>query len=226
MDMTGEQRIPAPKPVVWEALLDPEVLKACIAGCEKVTKTSDTDYTADVVARVGPVKAKFTGAVTLTDVDPPNGCTISGEGKGGPAGFAKGSAKVALADAPEGGTLLTYTVAANVGGKLAQIGSRLIDGVARKMADDFFSTFNQIVTHRAPAPGAAAPQPAAAPSEPAAAAPEPSVAPSPEPTPASTTAPPPLSPSTAARSGGLPTWVWVGGLIVIVVAGLIFFGRS
>jgi carbon monoxide dehydrogenase subunit G len=217
MDMTGEQRIPAPRPVVWDALLDPEVLKACIPGCEKVTKTSDTEYTADVVAKVGPVKAKFTGAVTLGDLDPPNSCTISGEGKGGPAGFAKGSAKVALADAPEGGTLLTYTVAANVGGKLAQIGSRLIDGVARKMADDFFSTFNEIAAQRAPAPApataAAAPAPTAAPP------------PTPEPTPASTSAPPPMSPGAAAKSGGLPTWVWVLGLIVIVVAGLIFFGR-
>ena len=218
MDMTGEQRIPAPRQVVWDALLDPEVLKACIPGCEKVTKTSDTDYTADVVAKVGPVKAKFTGAVTLADLDPPNGCTISGEGKGGPAGFAKGSAKVTLTDAPEGGTLLAYTVAANVGGKLAQIGSRLIDGVARKMADDFFSTFNQIAAQRAPAPAvaAAAPQPAATPSP----------TPAPQPMPASSSAPPPLSPSAAAKSGGLPTWVWVAGLIVIVAAGLFFFGRG
>jgi len=214
MDMTGEQRIPAPKPVVWDALLDPEVLKACIPGCEKVTKTSDTEYTADVVAKVGPVKAKFTGAVTLGDLDPPNGCTIAGEGKGGPAGFAKGSAKVALADAPEGGTLLTYTVAANVGGKLAQIGSRLVDGVARKMADDFFSTFNQIAAQRAPA--APAPQPAVAP-------------PPPEPvtvTPPVAAPPPQVAPSAEAKGGGLPTWVWVVGLIVVVALGLFFFGSA
>jgi carbon monoxide dehydrogenase subunit G len=203
MDMTGEQVIPAPKPVVWQALLDPETLKACIPGCETVTKVSDTEYTADVVARVGPVKAKFSGAVTLADLDPPNSCTISGEGKGGAAGFAKGSAKVQLADAPEG-TRLTYTVAANVGGKLAQIGSRLIDGVARKMADDFFGTFNQLVAQRAQA------------------APPPPVA---EPAPATTTAPPVGSPAVAASSGGLPTWAWVIGLIVVVAAGLFFFSR-
>src|SRR5258706_8005680 len=114
MDMTGEQLIPAAIPLVWPLLLEPDVLKACIAGCETVSKISETEYSADVVARVGPVKAKFTGVGTLSDIDPPNGCTISGEGKGGPAGFAKGSAKVALAEAPEGKTLLTYTVSANV----------------------------------------------------------------------------------------------------------------
>src|SRR5262249_10314608 len=116
MDMTGEQLIPAPKPQTWAALLDPEVLKACIPGCEAVRRTGDNTYTADVVARVGPVKAKFSGAVTLSDIDAPNGCTISGEGKGGAAGFAKGGAKVNLADAPDGGTKLSYVVNASVGG--------------------------------------------------------------------------------------------------------------
>ena len=209
MDMAGEQLIPAAKPLVWPLLLEPEVLKACIAGCETVTRTSDTEYTADVVARVGPVKAKFTGVVTLSDMDPPNGCTISGEGKGGPAGFAKGAAKVALSDAADGKTLLTYTVTANVGGKLAQIGSRLVDGVARKMADDFFGKFNEIVAERA---GAAAPS-AAAP------------APSPLPAAAPVT-PPPLALQATTPSGGLPTWAWVVGLVVLVGIGLFLFGRS
>jgi uncharacterized protein len=214
MDMTGEQVIPAPKGLVWQALLDPDALKACIPGCETVTKVSDTEYTADVVARVGPVKAKFSGAVTLADLDPPNSCTISGEGKGGAAGFAKGSAKVQLADAADGATTLSYTVSASVGGKLAQIGSRLIDGVARKMADDFFSTFNQIVAQRAQA---AAPAPA-----PEASPPPPAAAPMPAP------ARPPSTASVAptpASSGGLPTWAWVVGLIVIVALGLYFFSR-
>jgi uncharacterized protein len=212
MDMTGEQVIPAPKGLVWQALLDPEALKACIPGCESVTKVSDTEYTADVVARVGPVKAKFSGAVTLADLDPPNGCTISGEGKGGAAGFAKGSAKVQLADAADGATTLSYTVSASVGGKLAQIGSRLIDGVARKMADDFFGTFNQIVAQRAQA---AAPAPA-----PQAPPPPPAAAPTPAPAP-----PPPAASAAPASSGGLPTWAWVLGLIAIVALGLYFFSR-
>tara|TARA_R110000868_G_scaffold65700_5_gene196195 strand:+ start:3913 stop:4548 length:636 start_codon:yes stop_codon:yes gene_type:complete len=144
MDMTGEYLVPAPKQAVWEALNDPEVLKQCIPGCEEVNKTSDTGFDAKVSAKVGPVKAKFSGTVTLSDIDPPNGYTISGEGKGGAAGFAKGGAKVALAEA-EGGTLLTYEVNAQVGGKLAQIGARLIDSTAKKMANDFFKTFSEVV---------------------------------------------------------------------------------
>jgi len=223
MDMTGEQVIPAPKALVWESLFDPAVLKACIAGCESVTKTSDTTYTADVVAKVGPVKAKFSGAVTLSEIDPPNGCTISGEGKGGAAGFAKGSAKVTLADAADGATLLSYTVAANVGGKLAQIGSRLVDGVARKMADEFFGTFNQIVGEKQVAAAAAAPAaPTVAPAAVSAATMAPAPAPSTAPAPG---AAPPAAPAAMPKSGGLPTWVWATGLIVIVVIGLVFFGR-
>jgi len=144
MDMTGEYLVPAPKQAVWEALNDPEILKQCIPGCEEVNKTSDTGFDAKVSAKVGPVKAKFSGAVTLSDIDPPNGYTISGEGKGGAAGFAKGGAKVALSEA-EGGTLLTYEVNAQVGGKLAQIGARLIDSTAKKMANDFFKTFSEVV---------------------------------------------------------------------------------
>src|SRR3954469_3613382 len=137
MDMTGEYRISAPRSRVWEALNDPEILKQCIPGCEEIQKQSDTEMTAKVVAKVGPVKARFGGKVTLSDIDPPNGYTISGEGSGGAAGFAKGGAQVKLSEVDGGSaTLLAYTVKANVGGKLAQIGSRLIDATARKMAED------------------------------------------------------------------------------------------
>ena len=144
MEMTGERRIPAPRRKVWDALNDPEILKQCIAGCESLDKTSDTEFSARVTSRVGPVTAKFTGKVELSDVDPPNGYTISGEGQGGVAGFAKGGAKVQLADDGDG-TLLTYEANGTVGGKLAQIGSRLIDSTARKMADDFFDKFAEAV---------------------------------------------------------------------------------
>ena len=140
MDMTGERRIPAPRQEVWERLNDPETLKACIPGCESVDKLSDTEFTAKVRAKVGPVSANFAGKVTLGDLDPPNGYTISGEGQGGVAGFAKGSANVSL-DEEGGETVLRYGAQGQVGGKLAQIGSRLIDGTARKMADDFFARF-------------------------------------------------------------------------------------
>jgi carbon monoxide dehydrogenase subunit G len=144
MDMTGEYRISAPRSRVWEALNDPEILKQCIPGCEEIEKQSDTEMTAKVIAKVGPVKAKFAGKVTLSDIDPPNGYTITGEGSGGAAGFGKGGAKVNLVeDAAD--TVLTYTAHAQVGGKLAQIGSRLIDGTARKMADEFFARFTRVV---------------------------------------------------------------------------------
>lgn len=140
MEMHGELRIPAPRAAVWEKLNDPETLKSCIPGCETVDKVSDTEFTAKVVARVGPVKASFSGKVTLTDLVPPQSYTITGEGTGGVAGFAKGSAKVSLDDAGAE-TVLRYGVQAQVGGKLAQIGSRLIDATSRKMADDFFNRF-------------------------------------------------------------------------------------
>jgi carbon monoxide dehydrogenase subunit G len=145
MDMNGERRIPAPRQRVWQGLNDPEVLKRCIPGCESIEKLSDTEFTAKVVARVGPVRAGFSGKVTLSDLDPPTGYTISGEGTGGVAGFAKGGAKVTL-DEDGGETVLRYTVQAQVGGKLAQIGSRLIDAAARKMADDFFTRFVDAVS--------------------------------------------------------------------------------
>lgn len=155
MDMSGEYHIPAPRQRVWEALNDPEILGRCIPGCESIQKTSETEMSAVVQAKVGPVSAKFTGAVTLEDMDPPNGYTIRGEGKGGVAGFAKGTAKVALAD-DAGGTRLTYTVDAAVGGKLAQVGARLVSSTIRKMADEFFGTFTQIVAAGEPTPAAVA----------------------------------------------------------------------
>ncbi len=143
MDIKGEHFIPVPRQQVWAALNDVEVLKQAIPGCDSMTRLSDTDIEATVTAKVGPVKATFKGQVTLSDLDPPNGYSIRGEGKGGVAGFAKGGARVRLADAA-GGTILQYDVDAAVGGKLAQIGARLIEGTARKLADEFFAAFTRI----------------------------------------------------------------------------------
>lgn len=160
MEFTGEYRIAAPRARVWQALNDPMALQASIPGCQNVVKVSDTEFTATVQAKVGPVSARFTGKVTLSDIDPPNGYTITGEGQGGVAGFGKGGAKIRLADDGAGGTVLSYTAEAQVGGKLAQIGSRLIDGAARKIADDFFANFaEKLTSEAAPAP-AEAPVPA------------------------------------------------------------------
>ena len=144
MDMTGEFHIPAPREIVWAALNDPNILKQCIPGCNEIEKHSETELSAKVTAKVGPVKAKFGGKVTLSDVNPPNGYTITGEGAGGAAGFAKGGAKVLLEEDGEG-TLLKYTAKATVGGKLAQIGSRLIDSTSKKLANEFFKKFAEIV---------------------------------------------------------------------------------
>jgi carbon monoxide dehydrogenase subunit G len=144
MDMTGEFHIPAPREKVWDALNDIEILKQCIPGCEEIERHSETELSAKVTAKVGPVKARFGGTVTLSDIDPPNGYTISGEGKGGAAGFAKGGADVVLEEDGDG-TLLKYTAKANVGGKLAQIGSRLIDSTSKKLANQFFAKFAEVV---------------------------------------------------------------------------------
>ena len=140
MTMTGEVQLAASREVVWAKLNDAEVLKACIPGCEELNKTSDTEFQAVATQKIGPVKARFRGKVQLTDLDPPNGYRILGEGEGGVAGFAKGGATVALAD-KDGGTLLTYNVEAHIGGKLAQLGQRLINGAAKKVADEFFKNF-------------------------------------------------------------------------------------
>ena len=146
MVMDGEVQLPAAREVVWGKLNDPEVLKACIPGCESLEKSSDTEFQAVVVTKIGPVKAKFKGKVRLSDLDPPNGYRISGEGDGGVAGFAKGGATVALMAKDGGGTQLSYHVDAQIGGKLAQLGQRLVNGAAKKMADQFFQNFAQAVS--------------------------------------------------------------------------------
>ncbi len=211
MDMNGEYRIAASRQRVWEALNDPEVLRQCIPGCEEIVKLSDVEWTAKVTAKVGPVKAKFGGKVTLSDLDPPNGYTITGEGTGGAAGFAKGGAAVKLVDQGDG-TLLSYTVKAQVGGKLAQIGSRLIDGASRKMAEEFFGNFAAKLGVPVAGDGAAETAgPAAAgtvaPIEPVAAA--------------------PIKPVPEADRGGnrLSPLVWVGGLVVVIIVILLAFTR-
>ena len=145
MEMKGEQLIPAPQQTVWNALNDPEILKACVPGCEAITPTGDNEYQVLMVARVGPVSAKFKGKLTLSDIKPPQSYALAFEGQGGAAGFAKGGAQVRLST--QGlTTKLEYDVKASVGGKLAQIGSRLIDAAARKVADDFFRHFNDTVS--------------------------------------------------------------------------------
>ena len=199
MDMTGEFRIPAPRQQVWEGLNDPYILKECIPGCQTIEKLSDTEFAAKVLAQVGPVKANFAGKVTLSDLDPPQSYTIAGEGSGGVAGFAKGSAKVNLAE-DGGATLLHYTVQAHVGGKLAQIGSRLIDSVARKMADNFFTRFVAAVAPEQPAEAAEA-VPGAAVAGPEVAATETAVKP---------------------KDVRLPPVLWVTGLAA-VIGGILYF---
>jgi uncharacterized protein len=207
MDMTGEFRIPAPRQRVWEGLNDPEVLKSSIPGCQSIEKVSDTEFTAKVVAQVGPVKANFSGKVTLSDLDPPQSYTIAGEGSGGVAGFAKGKAKVNL-DEEGAETVLHYSVQAHVGGKLAQIGSRLIDSVARKMAENFFTRFVAAVAPATPAQagnGATAGAPAVS-----------RVAV--EATPSNNDAP-----AATKADFRLPPAVWVSGLAVIVGLMLYYF---
>lgn len=198
MDLTGDYRIPAPRETVWAALNNPEILKASIPGCEELNKTSDTEFVARVVAKIGPVKAGFGGKVTLSDLDPPNGYTITGEGQGGAAGFAKGGAKVRL-ESVDGGaaTILHYSADAQIGGKLAQIGSRLVEGSARKLADEFFAAF---------AAQAAASAPAASQAAAAESATQPGTAPMSQPAPV----------VAAASSSGLSPVLWIVGLVIIV----------
>jgi hypothetical protein len=144
MEMTGEQLVHASQADTWAALNDPEMLKACVPGCESIDRASDTEYLVQMTARVGPVSAKFKGKMTLSNLNPPHSYSIAFEGQGGVAGFAKGGADVSLT--PEGhATRLSYKVKANVGGKLAQIGSRLVDAAANKVANDFFNAFNEKV---------------------------------------------------------------------------------
>jgi carbon monoxide dehydrogenase subunit G len=197
MEMTGEVTIPAPRQRVWEGLNDPETLRQAIPGCEKIDKTSDNEFTATVTAKVGPVKASFQGKVTLSDIDAPNGYRISGEGKGG-VGFAKGGATVKLTDA-DGGTRLAYRVDAQVGGKLAQLGSRLIDGTAKSMANDFFGRFAALVSEPTEAEiedevaqGLVPPPPEGVPDEDAA------------------------LDKAIEQSRALPPWIWIGGTVLLI----------
>jgi len=189
MDVAGEFVIPAPRARVWEMLNDAEVLRRCIPGCREIEKLSPNELAATATLKVGPVKATFRGKVTLLDIDPPNGYRLSGEGQGGAAGFARGEAVVRLADADDGGTRLTYDAHATVGGKLAQIGQRLLDSTARKLAGDFFAKFSEIA--------GAAPEAAEAAPEVVAEAPAPAA---------------------------IGPWLWIGGLLVLVVILLILFG--
>jgi len=145
MTMTDSYDLPASREAVWAALNDPEILRGCIPGCESFERTEDGGFAATAVVKIGPVKAKFKGDVTLSDIDPPNGYRISGQGNGGVAGFARGGAVVRLSDAEDGGTRLTYDVEASVGGKLAQLGQRLVNGSAKKLADEFFDKFRKAV---------------------------------------------------------------------------------
>ena len=210
MDMTGEFLIPASRRKVWDALNDPEILKQSIPGCEEIEKLSDTELAAKVTAKVGPVKARFGGKVTLSDLDPPNGYKITGEGSGGAAGFAKGGATVRLVDEGDG-TKLSYVVEAHVGGKLAQIGSRLIDATARKMAEEFFSRFSGVVGgSQAPSAAAAEAQKREAISVDTAAA---------KPAPAGM----PAAPAAGMR---LPPAAWVAGLAILAVLLLYFVTRA
>ena len=144
MELTGQERIAAPRAQVWQALNDPEILRACIPGCENIELLSPTEMKARITLRLGPIRASFSGQVTLSNLDPPNGYTISGEGSGGSAGGAKGSAKVRLVEDGDG-SLLNYRVTSQVTGKVAQLGARLIDSAAQKLAGDFFVRFNERV---------------------------------------------------------------------------------
>jgi hypothetical protein len=199
MDFSGRYVIPAPAEAVWAGLNDPNTLKACIPGCEKIEKTDPTNFVATATLKIGPVKARFQGKVGLSDLDPPHRCRLSGEGQGGVAGFAKGDADVVLT--PEGhGTVLTYTAKASVGGKLAQIGQRLIDGAARQIADDFFSRFAEQLA-RPQAPLELAPDP-----------------------PVEATLRPAAAAAPAIRREGFAPEIWVVGLVGVVVILLLIFG--
>lgn len=243
MDMTGEYRIPAPRQRVWEALNDPATLKAAIPGCEELNKVGDNELEARVKAKVGPVSATFTGKVTLNDLNPPESYRIAGEGKGGAAGYAKGGAEVNLAE-DGSDTILRYSAKADVGGKLAQIGSRLIQGTAKKMADDFFGKFSAIVGERyaaevpaAPAAPAAAPSGwattaappavASAPAAPTSAPVPPAPPPPPKPVAFQPERPPmvttPKVPAPTAKSGQ-PWYVWLIGAVVLIIVLFWLFG--
>jgi carbon monoxide dehydrogenase subunit G len=217
MDMTGERRIPAPREQVWNALNDPDILKACIPGCDKLERSAENEFTASAGVKIGPISARFAGRVQLSDIDPPTSYTISGEGQGGVAGFAKGGAAVKLADVDAGATLLTYDVKARVGGKIAQLGARLIDASAKQMADQFFDRFTARVGADAAALAAPAdPHPDALPGEPIAMA---------TPTPTQPTTPPAtvsMLSMLPKQPLGMPLVFWIGSVLFLFVLVLIF----
>jgi carbon monoxide dehydrogenase subunit G len=219
MEFTGEYRIPASRETVWAALNDPDMLKACIPGCEDLEKKSHTEFLARVVTRIGPVSARFSGRVSLSELDPPNGYRISGEGQGGAAGFAKGGAQVQLTGDGPGTTVLTYVADAQVGGKLAQIGSRLIAGTAQKLADQFFACLSaRIEAQGMPAAQEAiAPDEARRPLEPG----RPDLIAPLGAAPASGTTMEPLPPPTRR----FPAAIWIPALIILVLLLVWLFGR-
>ncbi|MFP6744781.1 MAG: carbon monoxide dehydrogenase subunit G [Alphaproteobacteria bacterium] len=196
MDISGEVRIPASRQRVWDALNDPEILRQSVPGCEELEKISDTEFTAKVKLKLGPVKAAFSGKVTLDDLDEPNGYTLRGEGQGGVAGFANGKAMVKLTDDGDG-TLLSYQSHAAVGGKLAQVGQRVIQAASDKLTAEFFTRFSEVV---AGTPGQEPSRQVDSPAE------------------------TPESPATTAP--GLAPWAWGGAVLTFVVALLWYFGRS
>jgi carbon monoxide dehydrogenase subunit G len=195
MDMQGSRALAITQQQAWDALNDPEVLKLCIPGCDKVEATGENQYAVGVAVKIGPVSAKFAGKITLSEINPPNSYTISFDGQGGAAGFGKGNAQVQLAPPAEGaGCVLSYTVQAQVGGKIAQMGQRLIDGVAKSMAEDFFKRFDEEMQRR---------HPPSAPAQASAAAGE---------------------PAGSVGEGGIPSWVWIVAAIAVVL-GVIWFAR-
>jgi len=220
MDMSGERRIPAPRESVWAGLNDPDVLRASIPGCESLEKTADNEFKATASIKIGPIAARFTGKVALTDIDPPNGYKIGGEGQGGVAGFAKGGATVALAD-DGADTLLTYVVQAQVGGKIAQLGARLIDATAKSMAEQFFTRFAAQVSPAVVAPAQVMEDPPVA------------TAPTEIPTPAAVTErsptlplPPPAGVSLLSlipsEIAGFPLVAWIGAAVCFFIFVLLF----
>jgi uncharacterized protein len=206
MTMTGDVSLPAARSKVWALLNDPEVLKSCIPGCESLERTGDNGFAAVVKTKIGPVSATFRGKVELSDLVPLVGYTIRGEGEGGIAGFAKGGAKVSLADAP-GGTQLHYDVDAHVGGKIAQLGARLIDGVAKNMSDKFFASFAAIAAAAAAPAGAELGSSAAAAAPPVESPAAPAAQPS-RPPPAAPVRPTPAAPAQLASQAGPTKTSW------------------
>ncbi|WP_264445295.1 CoxG family protein [Novosphingobium sp. JCM 18896] len=212
MEMKGEQRIAAPRTKVWEALNDPNVLRQCIPGCQTLDKVGDDRLEAVVEIKIGPIGARFKGAVTISDAKPPESYKISGEGQGGTVGNAKGGAKVHLTEV-DGGTLLAYEVEAQVGGRLAQLGGPIIDATAKQLAGKFFTKFGEVVEGPAAAPAATAPVASAAPAAPGAAP-----AAAPIAAPQYVAVPAPLQPV------GTP-WIWIVATALALISGFLI-GRS